>query len=78
MPDKVHYQEVSGALGFGLLAAEFVTEAETWPVFAAWLASKPGGEGLAPLTRELARSLAASLADGLVLSDMLGGMAGTS
>jgi|HubBroStandDraft_2_1064218.scaffolds.fasta_scaffold22208_6 hypothetical protein len=77
MPDKEHFQEVTGALSLGLLAAQFVTEPETWPVFAAWLATKPGGEGLAPLTREYAQSLTAGLADGVILSDMLGGMAGS-
>ena len=60
------------AVAFGLLAAEFVTSPETWPVFAAW-ADSMDDPMPADFTIETGRLLAEHLAFGLTVAEQMNG-----
>ena len=72
---EMGYRAVSGSLGFAVLAGEFVTEPETWPVFAAWLATQMPA-GAIPLTREMAKYLGNQVSQALEISDAMAALAG--
>ena len=62
--------DIAGAMSFALLAAEFVSQAETWPVFSAWLENQPGEPPLR-MAREHAAYLTSVLAEGMLASQMI-------
>lgn len=70
--DRIEKQ-ISASLAFGWLAARFVTEPESWPIFEAWMRSKPGGGPAENFTRELALMLTDELNIGRQLPRMFGG-----
>ena len=62
-PDCAEVTLDAGAAGLGTLAAVFVCQAETFPVFMEWLRAECPGRGMGFLTLEAARELAQDLAD---------------
>ena len=68
LPETTHSGpgDIAAAMSFGLLAAEFATAPETWPVFRSWL-ERQSNDPL-HMTREHATQLATVLAEGALAS----------